>query len=127
MTAASVNRMSIIVWLGCVLLFALAPATTRAAAVVTDQEIGGILSARCAACHSVHPTLMSSAPKGLAFSSPGTINQHAHAIFRQVVELRAMPVGNITHMTDAERRIIALWFNERSSSHPTKVEGEHLH
>lgn len=115
-----------IIRLGCVLLLALGPAMARAAAAVTDHEIGAILSARCAACHSEHPALMSSAPKGLTFASPATIDQHAHAIYRQVVELRAMPVGNVTNMTDAERQAIALWFNERSGSHTMKAESAHL-
>jgi uncharacterized membrane protein len=119
--------MKFIVRLGCMLSLFFAPAIVRAAAVVTDHEISAILSARCAACHSEHPTLMSSPPKGLTFASPVTIDQHAHAIYRQVVELRAMPVGNVTNMTDAERQAIALWFNDRSSSHPTKAEGTRLH
>ncbi|WP_124468482.1 hypothetical protein [Burkholderia cenocepacia] len=70
---------------------------------------------------------MSSAPKGLSFTSPAAIDQHAHAIYRQVFELRAMPVGNVTNMTDAERKTVALWFNERSNADQVKAAGAQPH
>ncbi|WP_237181877.1 hypothetical protein [Paraburkholderia tropica] len=110
-----------------VLLLAFGAAGAHAAALVSDHDIGAILLARCATCHSAHPAMMASAPKGLTFASPAEIDRHAHAIYRQVVELRAMPLGNVTNMTDAERRTIALWFNERSNSHPVKGEGVRPH
>ncbi|MDN7560762.1 hypothetical protein [Burkholderia orbicola] len=124
---AEVSRLGSMVRLAGVLLLALGPGIGRAVGVVTDHEIGAILAARCAACHSAHPTLMSSAPKGLFFTSPAAIDQHAHAIYRQVCELRAMPVGNVTNMTDAERKTVALWFNERSNSDQVKAAGAQPH
>jgi uncharacterized membrane protein len=52
-----------------------------------------ILAQRCAVCHSAHPTLMPSAPKGTAFDETAQIEAHAALIHQQVVQLRVMPPG----------------------------------
>ncbi|MCC6562173.1 MAG: hypothetical protein IT478_12505, partial [Xanthomonadales bacterium] len=61
------------------------------------------------------PTLMASAPKGALLDTPERIELHAVLVHKQVVELKIMPPGNMTQMTDAERAAIARWFADRSS------------
>jgi uncharacterized membrane protein len=73
-------------------------------------EIMPILQQRCAACHSAHPTLMGAAPAGVMFDTREEVTQNAQRLYQQAVTLKAMPLGNITQMTDAERQKIAAWF-----------------
>lgn len=71
-----------------------------------------IVTQRCVACHSAHPTQpgFASAPLGVALDSPQQIGQHAQKIYQQAVQLKAMPLANLTNMTDAERAAIGAWF-----------------
>ncbi|MEA3117601.1 MAG: hypothetical protein QOI13_871 [Paraburkholderia sp.] len=73
-------------------------------------DIAPVLQQRCVACHSARPTLMGSAPAGVMFDTPDEIASNALRIYRQAVQLKAMPLGNVTHMTEAERLKIAVWF-----------------
>jgi uncharacterized membrane protein len=77
---------------------------------IVVADIAPILQQRCAACHSAHPTLMGSAPAGVMFDTPAEISQNAQRIYQQAVTLKAMPLGNVTHMTDDERQKLAAWF-----------------
>jgi uncharacterized membrane protein len=88
-----------------------AGASVRAAdaSVPTTAEILPILANRCATCHSAHPTLMPSAPKGAMFDTVAQIDARAALIHQQVAVLRVMPPGNLTGLTDDERAIIARW------------------
>jgi uncharacterized membrane protein len=73
-------------------------------------DIVPVLQQRCVACHSAHPTMMGSAPAGVLMDTPDEISQNAQRIYQQAVTLKAMPLGNVTHMTDEERMKIAAWF-----------------
>ncbi|VVD59112.1 urate hydroxylase PuuD [Pandoraea soli] len=81
------------------------------ASSVKLSEIQPILTQRCATCHSAKPTMMGSAPAGVMFDTPAEISQNAQRIYQQAVALKAMPLGNVTQMTDDERQKIAAWFN----------------
>ncbi|WP_186140052.1 urate hydroxylase PuuD [Burkholderia gladioli] len=74
------------------------------------KDIEPVLQQRCVACHSAKPTMMGSAPAGVMFDTPEQIAQNAQRIYQQAVQLKAMPIGNVTHMTDDERSKIAAWF-----------------
>ncbi|MGN4063055.1 urate hydroxylase PuuD [Burkholderia gladioli] len=74
------------------------------------KDIEPVLQQRCVACHSAKPTMMGSAPAGVMFDTPKQIAQNAQRIYQQAVQLKAMPIGNVTHMTDDERTKIAAWF-----------------
>ncbi|MFC5427835.1 urate hydroxylase PuuD [Paraburkholderia denitrificans] len=73
-------------------------------------DIQPILQARCVACHSAHPTLIGAAPAGVMLDTPDEISRNAQRLYRQAVQLKVMPLANITHMTDDERQKIAAWF-----------------
>lgn len=70
---------------------------------------------RCYACHSSQTSLMH-APYNLNLDVPGAIDRLAPRIYHQVVMLRAMPVGNATHMTEDERVVIARWYRARPAA-----------
>ncbi|MGL6048246.1 MAG: urate hydroxylase PuuD [Vogesella sp.] len=95
-------------------LWWIAPAAPQASAATatapTLAQVHTVLQARCTACHSAAPTLMPSAPAGLLLDNDAAILAAAPRIYQQVVQLKAMPLGNITHMTDAERALIAQWY-----------------
>lgn len=77
-------------------------------------DIQPILQQRCVACHSAHPTLMGSAPAGVLLDTPDEISTNAQRLYQQAVVLKAMPLGNVTQMTSAEREKVAAWFNTRT-------------
>ncbi len=96
---------------------AIAPPRPAAVAKQADPaaqfaQVKAIMDQRCLACHSTHPTQpgFAAAPAGIVFDTPDQIRQHALQIHKQVVELKAMPIGNLTNMTDAERAQVAAWF-----------------
>jgi uncharacterized membrane protein len=82
------------------------------APTVKVTDVAAILQQRCVACHSAHPTLMGAAPAGVLLDTPDEISKNAQRIYQQAVTLKAMPLGNVTHMTDDERMKIAAWFQE---------------
>ncbi|MGQ0502780.1 MAG: urate hydroxylase PuuD [Panacagrimonas sp.] len=82
-----------------------------AAASAPDfAAVQAIIQARCASCHAEHPTQPGfvAAPKGRLFDTPSRIASQ-RADIRQQVSTRAMPVGNLTHMTEAERATVLAW------------------
>jgi len=114
-----------LVWpvLGCLLLIAAftwtapsrpdAPAPGSAAAAMptpTVADIRPIIEARCAACHGAHPTLMPTPAAGLVFDSDEHLRQLAPRIHQQAVVQKAMPLGNVTKITDDERAKLGAWF-----------------
>jgi len=46
----------------------------------------------------------------VTFDSVDQIHQNAEKIYKQVVQTKAMPLANLTNMTDAERTQIAAWY-----------------
>jgi uncharacterized membrane protein len=75
-------------------------------------QVKAIVDQRCVACHSAHPTQpgFATAPAGVMLDSPQLVSQHAARIYQQTVQLKAMPLANLTNMTDAERAQIGAWF-----------------
>ncbi|HTV96297.1 MAG TPA: urate hydroxylase PuuD [Steroidobacteraceae bacterium] len=88
-----------------------APSTSFAAAApVRFSTVQHIVAERCVPCHAASPTEpgFSSAPKGLLLDSSEAILTHLAVIAPQV-QSRAMPIGNLTGMTDAERSQLLDW------------------
>ncbi|HSY96684.1 MAG TPA: urate hydroxylase PuuD [Steroidobacteraceae bacterium] len=72
--------------------------------------IQGIVAMRCVPCHTAAPTQpgFAAAPQGLRLDTPEAIVSHAAAMGAQV-QAGAMPIGNLTGMTDAERTQLLDW------------------
>ena len=81
-------------------------------AVAQFTQVKTIVDQRCVACHSAHPTQpgFATAPAGVMLDSPDLVAQHAARIYQQTVQLKAMPLANLTNMTDAERAQVGAWF-----------------
>ena len=71
-------------------------------------RVQAIVRARCVPCHSG-----ASAPAGVHFDTRAEIESQAQAIEEQAVVLKAMPLANATHMTQAERDLLARWLRSR--------------
>jgi len=88
----------------------------KAATRVSTAQIVSIAQQRCVACHSPTPNFAGfvTAPLGVELDSTEKLQQHAERIYQTVVVLRTMPLGNLTRITDAERRQIADWYQGRN-------------
>ena len=99
--------------LGVVLIVGLAPNTQGAAGLtVADYPaVAKVFQARCVTCHSIHPTRqgIDAAPKGVMFDTEAEIVANADRAYEQVVVTRAMPLGNVTGITEEERDLIGRW------------------
>jgi uncharacterized membrane protein len=93
------------------LAVAIAPAKPGAAKDFTFAEVQRIVAARCAGCHAQNPKQPGfvAAPKGVLLETAAQIAENAQRINEQAVAMKAMPIGNLTQMTDAERATLAAW------------------
>jgi len=92
---------------------ALRPATGPTAATAPSfTQVRAIVAERCAVCHADKPTFagFASAPKNVVLDTPERIVAQAQPIHVQTVVTKAMPIGNLTAMTDAERAAIDAWY-----------------
>jgi uncharacterized membrane protein len=99
------------------LAIAMVPKAPIAGPAVADSaaqfaQVQTIINARCVACHADKPTQpgFATAPAGVALTDSKLIVQHAAKIYQQAVQLKAMPLANLTQMTDAERAQVGAWY-----------------
>jgi len=93
---------------------ALAPRVGKPTAVqVNFAAVQPIFARRCAVCHAATPTQpgFTSAPAGVLLDSPQHIAANARRAYQQAVLTHAMPLGNLTGMTAAERATLGAWFD----------------
>ncbi len=81
-----------------------APAAA-AAAPVTYAQLQPVLEQRCYLCHGAQVQM-----KNLRLDSAESVQQHAQAIYQQVVVQKLMPMNNATGITDEERGLVKRWF-----------------
>jgi uncharacterized membrane protein len=84
---------------------------TAAAGVVSDREALAISQKHCIACHArdpAHPAFREP-PKNVALETVPELRRFAQQIYMQTVQNRAMPLGNQTGMTEAERETLGRW------------------
>ena len=79
---------------------------------VSMSQVQTIIQARCLSCHSSQPTQpgFSSAPKGFTYDTKEQIESQGAQIYQQAVVLKAMPIGNMTGITEEERAVLATWY-----------------
>ncbi|GAC1417778.1 MAG: hypothetical protein NVSMB5_08740 [Candidatus Velthaea sp.] len=84
---------------------------TAKSTAVSFAQVAPIIAQRCTACHGAKPTVagFSTAPMGIKFDTPAEIKAQVATIKSQSVTSHQMPLGNMTHMTDAERTLIGKW------------------
>jgi uncharacterized membrane protein len=85
---------------------------SAAGASVPFAQVKQIVDQRCTACHSAHPTGVDTAPRGIRLDTAAEIKAQAPLIKQQAVTTKAMPLGNVTHMTQAERDLLGRWIRQ---------------
>jgi uncharacterized membrane protein len=76
---------------------------TAGGGTATLGQVRPIITERCSPCHAG-----AAAPAGIAFGDDASITAH-QADIRRVVASGAMPLGNKTGMTQAERDLVVAW------------------
>jgi uncharacterized membrane protein len=81
----------------------------------TLATVQAIVANRCAPCHALRPTEpgYASPPSGVVLETAAQIKADAALIKTVAVDSKAMPLGNVTGMTQAERDTLALWLASR--------------
>jgi len=103
--------------LAILLAVALVIAPTRQSPIVSEgivsiAQVQSIVNHRCVACHSDRPTQagFATAPAGMMLQTPELIRKNAARIYLQVVQLKVMPLGNLTGISEEERAAIGAWY-----------------
>jgi uncharacterized membrane protein len=87
------------------------PSATSATSPATFARVQPIIQERCTVCHAEQPTFagFQQPPGGLLLDTPERIKAAAQRIHQQTIATPAMPIGNLTKMTDEERRLLGAW------------------
>jgi uncharacterized membrane protein len=80
---------------------------------VDEAAAVAIVKQRCVPCHSENPTQegFDAAPGGVVLDTREQIVDQAEAVDEQAVRTDAMPLGNVTRMTDEERETLGAWLD----------------
>ncbi len=95
------------------MVIAMAPKSrVRTSATLSLEDIRPVIEHRCVTCHSAEPTHIAfpAAPAGVKFDSEEQILAAADRIHQQTVVTRAMPIGNLTGISEEERLMIDAWY-----------------
>ncbi len=76
------------------------------------DEVRNTVLGRCSMCHNVEPVWpgLRWAPRGVRLDDDAQIAIHARSIYIQAGVSHAMPPGNVTGISDAERAQIVRWY-----------------
>jgi uncharacterized membrane protein len=85
-------------------------AVAGAAPATSPRRVELIVAQRCVPCHAYSPTQpgFTAPPNGLVFETLDQVRAHWPEVQRQLVS-RAMPLGNLTAMTEEERAAVLEW------------------
>jgi uncharacterized membrane protein len=103
--------MAMIVWLSAAPPGGDESAASVVPAPVAFAEVENVVLSRCSMCHAAEPVWagIAAPPKGVRLDTPEMIRKHAGEIRLQATLTHAMPPGNVTELTQAERRTLAAW------------------
>ncbi len=91
-------------------LIAVSAGDKRAASQISYKTLQTVLEQRCYLCHGAAVQ-----SKGLRFDAPQYVKRNAANIYQQAVVTKVMPMSNSTHISAAERQIIAQWYESGAS------------
>jgi uncharacterized membrane protein len=92
---------------------AIAPRNMAASTGSADFDaVRQVVQRRCTACHAATPTHpgFQAAPAGVLLETDRQIVAEALRIHQQTVVTRAMPIGNLTGITEDERALLDRWY-----------------
>ena len=101
----------------CLMLYVSIPKVIQNEKIITSNneiyfyEINNIIKYRCGVCHTTKPTFedFEDPPLGIIFDTPEDILKNINKIKAQVIDSDVMPPGNLTGITESERKKISLW------------------
>lgn len=84
---------------------------------VDVEQVQAIVARRCVPCHGKSPTQLgfNAPPNGIILETMDELRAHLPEIQKQV-SLRAMPLGNLTGMTDDERTKLLMWIGHGAAT-----------
>lgn len=94
------------------LAFVTAPKTAATSATqVSFSQVKQVIDERCSVCHSATPTFagFNAPPLDVVMDTPEQIQMLAPRIQAQAITTQAMPLGNITQMSQQERDLLGTW------------------
>lgn len=88
-----------------------APRAAYAGDTVSDAEALAIAHKHCTMCHARKPThaAFQEAPNGVTLETIAELKKYVALIYVQTVQNKAMPLGNQTGMSEAERAALGRW------------------
>jgi uncharacterized membrane protein len=101
----AIGGTAVLVGLAIALAPAPQPKAAAAAPAPTLAAVQAVIDQRCVMCHNAAVQ-----QKNVALHTPELVRRHAQAIYQQTVVLKVMPMNNATQITEAERALIARWF-----------------
>ncbi|MEM7302254.1 MAG: urate hydroxylase PuuD [Pseudomonadota bacterium] len=96
----------------------------RFAGAVHFQEVKETVQSRCSMCHAAEPVWegLIAPPKGVVLETERQIAAQAREIYLNAGRSKAMPPGNLTELSSAERAMIVAWYEAGVSGAPLKSE-----
>jgi uncharacterized membrane protein len=93
-------------------VFLAAPKRPAQEGNVAFSDVKRVIDTRCLSCHAEKPAFqgLAEAPKGVKLDTPERIRTQALQIHQQTVLSKAMPLGNLTNMTEDERALLDRWY-----------------
>jgi uncharacterized membrane protein len=82
------------------------------------QQAAETVQGRCSMCHAQEPVWegLIVAPKGVVLETETEIAGQAREIYLQAGRSHAMPPGNLSNMTEAERKMLVQWYEQALSN-----------
>ncbi len=110
-----------------VVMWVTLPPVSRVSSVAekVGVDIYPIIRQRCTVCHSGSPTQpgFAAPPAGLVLDSLEQAEINAHRIYQSAVLTQAMPIGNLTQMTQTERDALGVWYRSMPAGPSADVKG----
>ena len=103
-------------------IVAIAPRPVTASTGAVDAaEVQRIVMLRCVSCHATEPShaAFTAPPAGVILETAAQIDAEAERIYQQTVVTRAMPLGNLTAITEAERAAVGQWYASHTGTMPS--------
>lgn len=81
---------------------------------ISFTEVNNIIKYRCGVCHATKPTFegFDSPPLGIIYDNPEDILKNIYKIKSQAIDTDIMPPGNLTGITESEKKKINLWIQQ---------------